>query len=157
MSFQWVFQRICISLRGLRLFCHVVWLGTGQFQRTNGTIGTTRKSCHCNGSTGEYAEKTEFIHVMFNQQVGVFYQGIMPRGEDEWVIMKCPCFVCVCMSIKLIDCIPSLMLALNTFLFLIFSMELFTISHRVLVVKGPFSFLMQRGCLFLFSNGSVAK
>ena len=21
--------------------------------------------------------------------------------------MKCPCFVCVCMSIKLIDCIPS--------------------------------------------------
>ena len=107
MSFQWFYQWICISLRGLGLFCHVVWLGTGQFQRTNGTIGTTRKSCHCNGSTGEYAEKTEFIHVMFNQQVGVFYQGIKPRGEDEWVIMKCPCFVCVCMSIKLIDCIPS--------------------------------------------------
>ena len=33
--------------------------------------------------TGEYAETREFIHVMFNQQVGVFYQGIKPRGEDE--------------------------------------------------------------------------
>ena len=110
MSFQWVFQGICISLRGLGLFCHVVWLGTGQFRWTigsNGTIGTSRKSCHSNGSTGEYAEKGEFIHVMFNKRVGVFYQGIKPRGEAEWVIKKSPGFVCVRMSIKLIDCIPS--------------------------------------------------
>ena len=37
----------------------------------------------------------------------MFYQGIKRRGEAEWVIMKCPCFVCVRLSIKLIDCIPS--------------------------------------------------
>ena len=30
-----------------------------------------------------YAEKGEFIHVMFNERVGVFYQGIKPRGEAE--------------------------------------------------------------------------
>ena len=64
----------------------MVWLGTGQFRwtiGTNGTIGTTRKSCHSNGSIGEYAEKREFIHVMFNKQVGVFYQGIKLQGEAE--------------------------------------------------------------------------
>ena len=107
MSFQWFYQWICISLRALGLFCHVVWLGTGQFRWTIGTIGTTTKTCHSNGSTGEYAEKREFIHVMFNKHVGVFYQGIKPRGEAEWVIMKFSCFVCVRKSIKLIDCIPS--------------------------------------------------
>ena len=106
----WFYQGICISWRGLGSFCHVVWLGTEQFRwtiGTNGTIGTSRKSCHSNGCTGEYAEKGEFIHVMFNKRVRVFYQGIKPRGEAEWVIMKCPCFFCVRMSIKLIDCIPS--------------------------------------------------
>ena len=64
----------------------MVWLGTEQLQwtiGTNGTIGTTRKSCHSNGSTGEYTEEREFIYVMFNKQVGVFYQGIKPRGEAE--------------------------------------------------------------------------
>ena len=64
----------------------MVWLGTGQFRWTigsNGTIGTGRKSCHSNGSTGEYAEKGEFSHVMFNKRVGVFYHGIKPRGEAE--------------------------------------------------------------------------
>ena len=43
----------------------VVWLGTGQFRwtiGTNGTIGISRKSCHSNRSTGEDAEKNEFIH-----------------------------------------------------------------------------------------------
>ena len=33
-------------IKGLTLFSHVVWLGTGQFQwsiGTNGTIGTNRK------------------------------------------------------------------------------------------------------------------
>ena len=30
--FQWFCWWICISLRGLRLFSDVVWLGTGQFQ-----------------------------------------------------------------------------------------------------------------------------
>ena len=53
--FQWFYWWICISLRGLRLFSHVVWLGTGQFQwsiGTNGTIGTNGKWCHSNGSIG---------------------------------------------------------------------------------------------------------
>ena len=63
-----------------------MWCGPGQFRwtiGTNGTIGTSRKSCNSNGSTGEYAEKGEFIHVMFNKRVGVFYQGIKSRGEAE--------------------------------------------------------------------------
>ena len=63
MSFQWFYWWICILLRGLRLFSHVVWLGTGQFQWsiiTNDTIGTNRKWSHSNGSTGEYAS-----HCMF--------------------------------------------------------------------------------------------
>ena len=58
MSFQWFYWWICISLRGLRLFSHVTWLGTGQFRwsiGTNGTIGTNRKWCHSSGSTGECA------------------------------------------------------------------------------------------------------
>ena len=58
MSFQWFYWWICISLRGLRLFSHVTWLGTGQFRwsiGTNGTIGTNRKWCNSNGSIGEYA------------------------------------------------------------------------------------------------------
>ena len=45
--------------KGIRLFSHVAWLGTGQFRwsiGTNGTIGTNnRKGCHSNGSIGEYA------------------------------------------------------------------------------------------------------
>ena len=56
MSFQWFCWWICISLKGLRLFSHVTWLGTGQFQwsiSTNGSIGTNRKWCHSNGSVGE--------------------------------------------------------------------------------------------------------
>ena len=56
--FQWFCRWICISLRGLRLFSHVVWPGTGQFQwsiGTNGTIGTNRKAPYSNGSVGEYA------------------------------------------------------------------------------------------------------
>ena len=56
MSFQWFCWWICISLRRLRLFSHVTWLGTGQFQwsiSTNGSIGTNRKWCHSNGSVGE--------------------------------------------------------------------------------------------------------
>ena len=60
MSFQWFCWWICISLRGLRLFSHVTWLGTGQFRwsiGTNGTIGTNRKWCHSNGSVGEYASE----------------------------------------------------------------------------------------------------
>ena len=64
----------------------MVWLGTGQFRWTivtNGNIGTSRKSCHSNGSTDESAAKGEFIPVMFNKRVGVFYQGIKPRGEAE--------------------------------------------------------------------------
>ena len=57
-SFQSFYWWICISLRGLRLFSHAVWLGTGQFQwsiDTTGTIGTNRKPCHSNDSVGEYA------------------------------------------------------------------------------------------------------
>ena len=45
-------------IRGLRLFCHVVWLGTGQFRwsiGTNGTIGTNGKAPYFNGSIGDYA------------------------------------------------------------------------------------------------------
>ena len=40
----------------VKLFSHVVWLGTRQFRwsiGTNRTIGTNRKLCHSNGSTGE--------------------------------------------------------------------------------------------------------
>ena len=43
-------------IKGLRLFFHVVWLGTGQFQSsigTYGTIGTNRKAQYSNGSIGE--------------------------------------------------------------------------------------------------------
>ena len=43
--FQWFYWWICISLRGLRLFSHVTWLGTGQFRwsiGTNGSIGSSR-------------------------------------------------------------------------------------------------------------------
>ena len=53
--FQWFYWWICISLRGLRLFSHVTWLGTGQFRwsiGTNGAIGTNGKWCHSNGSIG---------------------------------------------------------------------------------------------------------
>ena len=42
MSFQWFFWLKCVSLRGLRLFSRVAWLGTGQFRwsiGTNGSIG----------------------------------------------------------------------------------------------------------------------
>ena len=56
--FQWFYWCLCISLRGLRLFSHVVWLGTGQFQwsiGTNGTIGTIGKAPYSNGSIGAYA------------------------------------------------------------------------------------------------------
>ena len=56
--FQWFYWCLCISLRGLRLFSHVVWLGTGQFQwsiGTNGTIGTNEKAPYSNGSIGAYA------------------------------------------------------------------------------------------------------
>ena len=56
--FQWFCWWLCISLRGLRLFSHVVWLGTGQFQwsiGTNGTIGTNGKASYSNGSVGDYA------------------------------------------------------------------------------------------------------
>ena len=58
--FQWFYWYLCISLRGLRLFCHVVWLGTGQFQwsiGTNGTIGTNGKAPYSNGSIGDYASQ----------------------------------------------------------------------------------------------------
>ena len=47
----------CPILR-LRLFSHVTWLGTGQFQwsiGTNGTIGTNGKAPYSNGSIGKYA------------------------------------------------------------------------------------------------------
>ena len=57
-SFQSFYWWICISLRALTLFSHVVWLGTGQFQwsiGTNGTIGTNGKAPYSNGSIGEYA------------------------------------------------------------------------------------------------------
>ena len=36
---QWFYWWICISLRGLRLFSHVTWLGTGQFRWSIGTNG----------------------------------------------------------------------------------------------------------------------
>ena len=42
MSFHWFFFLICVSLRGLRLFSRMAWLGTGQFRwsiGTNGSIG----------------------------------------------------------------------------------------------------------------------
>ena len=45
-------------IKRVRLFSHVVWLGTGQFQwsiGTNGTIGTNGKAPYSNGSVGEYA------------------------------------------------------------------------------------------------------
>ena len=35
--FQWFYWWICISLRGLWLFSHVTWLGTGQFRWSIGT------------------------------------------------------------------------------------------------------------------------
>ena len=53
--FQWFYWWICISLKGLRLFSHVTWLGTGQFRwsiGTNGAIGTNGKWCHSSGSIG---------------------------------------------------------------------------------------------------------
>ena len=56
--FQWFCWWICISLRRLRLFSYVVYLGTEQLQwsiATNGTIGTNRKAPYSNGSVGEYA------------------------------------------------------------------------------------------------------
>ena len=40
------------SLKELRLFSHVTWLGTGQFQWS---IGTNGKAPYSNGSIGEYA------------------------------------------------------------------------------------------------------
>ena len=56
--FQLLYWWICISLRGLWLFSHVTWLGTGQFQWSigaNGTIGTNGKAPYSNGCIGEYA------------------------------------------------------------------------------------------------------
>ena len=38
-------------IKGIRLFSHVAWLGTGQFRWS---IGTNRKGCHSSGSVGEY-------------------------------------------------------------------------------------------------------
>ena len=43
-----------LSLRGLKLFSHVTWLGTGQFRwsiGTNGTIGTNKKAHLCKTSS----------------------------------------------------------------------------------------------------------
>ena len=45
-------------IKRVRLFSHVVWLGTGQFQwsiGTDGTIGTNGKAPYSNGSVSEYA------------------------------------------------------------------------------------------------------
>ena len=41
-----------VVLVNMHLISHVVYLGTGQFQRS---IGTNRKAPDSNGSTGEFA------------------------------------------------------------------------------------------------------
>ena len=110
--FQWFYWWLCISLRGLRLFSHVVWLGAGQFRwsigtngtnrkapysngsiGTNGTIGTNGKPPYSNGSIGEYASHWGELDYF------LMWSGCITDGFNRKISIQPSTYVCWCVEL----------------------------------------------------------